>query len=43
MERMKTTLFALSDKVVVINDIKKDCEEHKGYFLISEAKRAELQ
>jgi len=43
MERMTTTLFALNEKLVVLNDVKTDCEEHKGYFIISEAKRVDLQ
>lgn len=43
IERMKTTLFALNEKLCVVNDVKQDNEEHRQYLQVSEAERAKLQ
>ena len=43
IERMKTTLIALNEKVAVTSDIKNDCDEHKGYLDTSENERKKLQ
>ena len=42
-ERMKTTLFALNEKLAVMEDIEKDIEEHKKYLKTSETSRVDLQ
>lgn len=43
IERMKTTLIALNEKLVVTNDIKSQLDEFTESFSKSEAKRGELQ
>ena len=43
MERMKTTLIALNEKLSVTNDIKLDCDQHKEYLATSEGERKKLQ
>jgi hypothetical protein len=43
IERMKTTLMALNEKLAVVNDVKMDIEDHKKYFATSEQERAKLQ
>ena len=43
MDRMKTTLIALNEKLSVTNDIKLDCEQHKDYWGTSEEERKKLQ
>ena len=43
IERMKTTLVALNEKLAVTNDIRLDCDEHKQYLGTSEQARAKLQ
>lgn len=43
IERMKTTLLALNEKLTVVNDVKQDIVEHQQYFQESEAQRAKLQ
>jgi hypothetical protein len=41
-ERMKTTLFALNEKLAVMEDVFKDIVEHKGFLKKSEETRNEL-
>jgi len=43
IERMKTTLVALREKLAVTNDIKQDADDHKEYLGNSEAQRQNLQ
>ena len=43
IERMKTTLMALNEKLQVLTDIKQDIDDHKEYIRNSEDKRNELQ
>ena len=43
IERMKTTLIALNEKLVVTNDIKAQLDEFQDSFGKSEGKRGELQ
>jgi hypothetical protein len=38
-ERMKTTLFALNEKLSVMEDVQKDIVEQKSYFKSSENTR----
>ena len=40
---MKTTLFALNEKLSMLNDVRQDLNEHKKYFVKSESTRGELQ
>ena len=42
IERMKTTLTALNEKLAVVNDVKQDIEDHKAYFKQSEEERGKL-
>ena len=39
MDRMKTTLVSLNEKLAVLTDIKTDADEFKGSFGQSEHKR----
>ena len=43
VERMKTTLFALNEKLTVLEDVEKDITETRQNFKSSEATRGELQ
>jgi len=43
IERMKTTLMALNEKLQVLTNIKEDVEETRQYFATSENKRVLLQ
>ena len=43
IDRMKTTLFALNEKLAMVTDIKNDLEETKSYLQGSEQTRQELQ
>lgn len=43
IERMKTTLMALNEKLQVLTDIKQDVDDHKEYIRTSEDKRNDLQ
>ena len=40
---MKTTLFALNEKINVFSDIRNDVESHKAYIQQSEGQRSSLQ
>ena len=42
IERMKTTLFALNEKINSLSDIRHDCDSHKTYIQQSEDKRNHL-
>ena len=39
-ERMKTTLFALNEKLMLMEDVEEDAKNQKSYFLKSEQTRA---
>lgn len=43
IDRMKTTLFALNEKLAMINDIRSDLDGQKGNFRFSEETRGQLQ
>ena len=43
IDHLRTTQFALNEKVEVINDMKQDVITHKTLFDNSESKRGELQ
>jgi chromosome segregation ATPase len=43
IERMKTTLIALNEKLAVTDDIRLDCDQYKKYFADSEQDRKNLQ
>lgn len=43
MDRLKTTVQALNEKCVAIDDIKQDCENHIHMFDQSEHAREQLQ
>jgi hypothetical protein len=40
---MKTTLYALNEKLQMLNDVRQDLSDHKKYFTKSEGTRGELQ
>lgn len=40
---MKTTLFALNEKLQMLNDIRQEAAENRKYFTKSEGTRGELQ
>ena len=40
---MKTTLFALNEKLMLMEDVEEDAKNQKSYFLKSEQTRAQLQ
>lgn len=43
IDRMKTTLFALNEKLAMVTDIRNDLDETKSYLQGSESTRQELQ
>jgi len=43
MDRMKTTLVSLNEKLAILTDIKNDADDFKSNFGQSENKRNEMQ
>ena len=43
LERVKTTVYALNDKLAIFNDLEQELQTKNESLLKSEAKRAELQ